>query len=163
MVFTHLSCMTGNAFITEVDLNTGRGIEYLHLLANIAVGNTVIVLVYTKTGMPVLHNSNDDLLFKLVTVNREHLQSSSFNLFKLLPAAVIPAFKGSVVKYFKRFAYSCIKLFQRGIWQWCVDSSIDILINDLDHSFYQCFIFRAVAPCRQYNGCIMLCKVSKGL
>src|SRR4051794_31518872 len=163
MVFTHLSCMAGNTLVVEVDLNACGGIEYLHLLANVAVGNTVVMFVYTKTGMPVLHDRNDDLLFKLITVNRKHLQGRSFYFFKLLPAAVIPAFKGSVVKHFKCLPYSCIKLFQRGIWQWCVDSSIDTLINDLYHSFHQCLVLGAVSSCRQYNGCIMLCKVCKSL
>src|SRR3954452_8458619 len=112
MIFAHLSCMAGYTLIMEVDFNTCRRIEHLHFLANIAVWNAVVMFVYTKAYVPVFHDRNDDLLFKLITVNRKRLQGRSFNLFKLLPAAVIPAFKRSVVKYFKCPAYRCIKRFQ---------------------------------------------------
>src|SRR3954447_13414754 len=92
MVFTHASCIAGNALVMVVYLHAGRGIQQLYLLANVAVGNVVVIFVYTKAGMPVFHYCNNDLLFKLVTINRKRLQVSSFYFFKLLPAAVISAF-----------------------------------------------------------------------
>src|SRR5882672_3683139 len=108
LVFGKAAFMDGNTLITAIYFYTRWRKKHFYFFTDKAVRYAIIMCIRPQAYIAVFHDCNEGLLFKLIRVFGKRLQSASFYLFKLKPAAVVPSLKQCIVMGFQRLFYGGI-------------------------------------------------------
>ena len=87
------------------------GIQQLDLPADKPIRDAVIMFIRSKAYIAVLHHGSMELLFKLVTQNRQRVEHLPLYFIELLPSAIVPALQEPVVVLFEHTLMASFRSF----------------------------------------------------
>lgn len=95
--------------VVIADLNIGRRIGQLHLLAYVGMGNAVVVDILMKTCITILVDRCNNMLFHLVTDRVQRSEGFLLHVLEVTAARVVATIQVLVVVLLKRYADSYIE------------------------------------------------------